>query len=102
MTAPIDLSAILDVDRVIHEPARLAVMATLYGLREADFVYLRRVTGLTAGNLSSHLSRLEGAGYVAQTKRFEGKRPQTLCAITQAGRDAFDAWRAALSEIVER
>ncbi len=82
------------VDRLIHEPARLALMAVLYGLEEADFLYLLRATGLTKGNLSAHLSKLEAAGYVAVQKRFLGKRPNTVCRLTPRGRQAFENYLA--------
>ena len=83
------------LDRLIHEPARLAILAVLYGVKEADFLYLLRMTGLSKGNLSAHLSKLEEAGYVEIEKRFLGKKPNTLCRLTPAGRKAFEqhiAW----------
>jgi DNA-binding transcriptional ArsR family regulator len=84
-----DLSSL---DRVIHEPVRLMIMTTLYAVKEADFVYLQRECGLTQGNLSSHLSKLEEAGYLVITKTFKGKYPLTVCALTRVGRQAFDAY----------
>lgn len=92
----------VDVDRIVHEPARLAILTTLYPLEESDFVYLHRATGLTKGNLSSHLSRLESAGYVAIEKTYRGKVPLTLVAMTHAGRAAFDAYRDRLRAIAAR
>jgi len=83
---------ITKVDRVIHEPARLAVMALLYGTKEADFLFIQRQTGLTKGNLSVHLSKLEEAGYIEIEKRFLGKKPQTLCRLTSKGRIAFERY----------
>jgi DNA-binding MarR family transcriptional regulator len=80
------------VDRVIHEPARLAIMTVLYATEEADFVYLQRECGLTQGNLSSHLARLEEAGHVAITKTFKGKYPLTICRLTRSGRAALEAY----------
>jgi DNA-binding transcriptional ArsR family regulator len=89
-----DLRQIADVDRVIHEPARLLIVALLSAVREADFVFLQRQTDLTKGNLSSHLIRLEQAGYLRIDKGFRGKIPQTVCRLTPEGRAAFKAYRA--------
>ena len=84
-----DLSTL---DRVVHEPARLIVMTVLYAVGEADFLYLQRECSLTQGNLSSHLSKLEAAGYVVIEKTFKGKYPLTLCSLTRAGRAAFETY----------
>lgn len=91
-------SAILSIDRLIHEPARFAIMIHLYVVEEADFVFLARQTQLSAGNLSSHMSKLEEAGYVHVKKQFVGKRPQTLFRLTEAGRSAFDDYRSTVAE----
>ena len=80
------------LDRVIHEPARLMIMAILFAVEEADFVYLQRECGLTQGNLSSHLSKLEEVGYLTITKTFKGKYPLTICKLTRKGREAFDGY----------
>lgn len=80
------------LDRVIHEPARLAIMTVLYALAEADFLYLQRECGLTQGNLSSHLARLEEAGHVKIVKTFKGKYPLTICRLTGSGRRAFEGY----------
>lgn len=90
-----------DLDRVVHEPARLAIMAVLYTVEGADFIYLLHSTGLTKGNLSSHLMRLEQAGYVQISKGFRGKVPQTTCALTVQGRAAFQAYRQRLRQAVD-
>lgn len=89
-----------ELDRVIHEPGRLVVMALLFGLKEADFVYLQRETGLTKGNLSSHLSRLEEAGYVQIEKTYRGKVPLTIVRPTKSGRDAFKAYRKGVQRVL--
>jgi DNA-binding transcriptional ArsR family regulator len=81
------------IDRIIHEPARLMIVALLAAIKEADFQYLHQATGLTKGNLSVHLSRLEEAGYVAIEKSFRGKYPLTLCRLTQQGREALDQYK---------
>lgn len=91
---------LIDVDRTIHEPARLMIVAVLLAVAEADFLYLQRVTGLTKGNLSSHLARLEEAGYVAITKSFVGKMPRTVCRLTEAGQKALDAYRSQMQAVI--
>jgi len=88
-------------DRVIHEPARLKLMAVLSVADAADFVYLQRETGLTGGNLSVQLTRLEETGYITITKTFAGKVPRTLCSMTPAGRVAFDAYRRYLGRLLD-
>jgi DNA-binding transcriptional ArsR family regulator len=85
-----------EVDRVIHEPARLMVVALLAAVKEADFQYLHTTTGLTKGNLSVHLSKLEEAGYVAIEKTFKGKYPLTLCRLTEKGREALASYKRAM------
>ncbi len=80
------------LDRVIHEPARLMIMTVLYAVEEADFVYLQRECGLTQGNLSSHLTKLEEASYLTITKTFKGKYPLTVCKLTRKGAEAFRAY----------
>jgi len=90
------LLEIADLDRVIHEPARLMIAATLYLVDEADFLYLQRQTELTKGNLSSHLAKLQEAGYVDIEKTYRGKIPLTLCRLTKKGRSSFHAYEAAL------
>jgi DNA-binding transcriptional ArsR family regulator len=102
LTAAEDLQRILEVDRLIHEPARLLIVALLASVREADFVFLQRETGLTKGNLSSHLARLEQAGYVRVDKGFRGKIPQTVCSLTAEGRTAFKTYRAQMRRTMSR
>jgi DNA-binding MarR family transcriptional regulator len=95
-----DLRTITELDRLIHEPARLLILTILLPLAEADFTYLLRETGLTRGNLSSHLSKLEEAGYIEIEKTFRGKVPLTLCRLTPTGEEAFAAYRQALHTLV--
>lgn len=90
-----------DLDRLVHEPARLAIMAVLYTVERADFLYLLHSTGLTKGNLSSHLMRLEEAGYVQISKTFRGKTPLTTCSLTDVGRRAFESYRQRLRQAVD-
>jgi DNA-binding MarR family transcriptional regulator len=96
-----DLRSISDVNRLIHEPSRTIIMAILAAVESADFLYLQRETGLTKGNLSVHLSKLEEAGYVNIEKTYRGKVPLTLCQVTEDGRKAFDAYRNQLKQFVE-
>ena len=76
----------LQVDRLVHEPARLAILTLLSSVKDADFTFLLQATGLTKGNLSSHLSKLEAGGLVTIEKRFVGKTPNTSAALTAEGR----------------
>jgi DNA-binding MarR family transcriptional regulator len=76
----------LTVDRLVHEPGRLAILTVLSSVADADFVFLQRATGLTKGNLSSHLTKLEDAGLVEIEKRFVRKKPNTSVALTAEGR----------------
>lgn len=76
------------IDRLVHEPVRMALLSVLEGVAEADFPFLQRTLGLTQGNLSAHLSKLEAGGLVQVSKAFHGKTPRTTVAITDAGRAA--------------
>jgi len=96
------LRDIADMDRVIHEPARLMLVTLLYAVDGADFLYLLRESGLTKGNLSTHLTRLEQADYIQVEKTFRGKIPQTLIRLSPSGRAAFKAYRQQLKRIVEK
>ena len=87
----------LDLDQAIHQPSRLVIVTTLYAVEEAGFLYLLRETGLTKGNLSGHLSKLEEAGYIDIEKSFQGKIPQTVCRLTDEGRRAFEGYREQMS-----
>ena len=88
-----DLRAIAGVERLVHEPGRLLVLACLAVVSRADFLYVMRETGLSQGNLSSHLAKLEAAGYVAVEKTFSGKTPRTTLQLTEEGREALRAYR---------
>jgi DNA-binding transcriptional ArsR family regulator len=96
-----DLKELTELDRLIHEPARLLIMSILYPVEKVDFLFLLRETGLTKGNLSAHLSRLEEASYVAIKKTFRGKMPQTLISETSAGRIAFENYRKQMQNIMK-
>lgn len=79
------------LDRLIHEPARLVILTALSTCRSADFLFLQRITGLTAGNLSSHMTKLEEAGLLWVEKEIVGKRPHTRIGLTDKGRLAIGA-----------
>ncbi len=96
-----DLQPIADIDRMIHEPARLMIMAYLYVVESADFLFLMRQTGLTRGNLSSHMSKLEAAGYIAVKKEFVDKIPRTFLSLTHKGRKAFEAYRQDMEQVFD-
>jgi DNA-binding transcriptional ArsR family regulator len=96
-----ELRRIAEVNRTIHEPARLMILTMLNAVDSADFLYLLRETGLTKGNLSSHLTKLEEAGYVQIEKTFQGKTPQTVCRLSLRGREAFRGYLVGLKRMVE-
>ena len=101
MTGSQDYSALAEIDRLVHEPARLAVMALLYVVESADFTFLTNQTGLTWGNLSAHMSKLEEAGYLEVEKTFKGKRPNTMLRLTPQGRAAFQAYREKMRQVLD-
>ena len=92
------IQTISDLDRVIHEPGRLMIMALLYAVDRSDFLYLLHETGMNKGTLSSHISRLEKEDYVEVVKTYRGKVPQTLLLLTETGRKAFDQYRQKLKK----
>ena len=94
-------SILLGIDRIIHEPARMLIVSLLSVVTQADFLFLMSHTGLTAGNLSSHLTKLEGAGYVKVEKRFVGKKQNTRLSLTKEGRAAFEEYRSRMHELLD-
>ena len=94
-----DANPLNEIDTVVHEPARLNIMAQLYVVESADFIFLMRQTGLTFGNLSSHLSKLEAAGYVIVKKEFLGKKPHTMLRLTEKGRVAFRRYMQSMKQL---
>jgi DNA-binding MarR family transcriptional regulator len=98
---PNDDADIQDIDRLIHEPSRLIIMASLYVVQSADFLFLQNQTGMTPGNLSAHLSKLEDAGYIEVTKEFLDRKPHTALALTKRGRTAFKDYRKKVKQFVE-
>jgi DNA-binding MarR family transcriptional regulator len=92
------LRSLAEVDRLVHEPARLMTLLVLYTVEAADFTFLINATELTDGNLSSHLSKLEAAGYVEVDKSFAGKKPRTRLRLTTAGRQAVEDYRNTMQQ----
>jgi DNA-binding MarR family transcriptional regulator len=97
-----DLRGLAELDRVIHEPARLVIATILSVAESADFLYLQRETGLTKGNLSFHLTKLEEAGYAAIEKTYKGRIPLTLVRLTPAGLKAYRDYRARVKTLFEK
>ncbi len=100
MSTP-EVNSLNDVDRLIHEPARLKLMALLYVLDSADFTFLMTQTGMTWGNLSAHMTKLEKAQYIEVVKSFKGKRPNTMLSLTDAGRKAFQKYRQQMQQLLD-
>ncbi|MBW2248753.1 MAG: transcriptional regulator [Deltaproteobacteria bacterium] len=90
-----------EVDRMVHEPARLMILMVLYTVERADFTFLMNVTELTDGNLSSHLSKLEAAGYVEVEKGYAGKKPRTRLRLTAVGRQAVEDYRDTMEQALK-
>lgn len=96
------LRSVTELDRLIHEPARLLLVTILSSVASADFLFLQRETGLTRGNLSAHLSKLEEAGYVKIEKTFKGKLPLTVCKLTAMGKKALTQYRQQLQNFMDQ
>ncbi|MGK5740365.1 transcriptional regulator [Micromonospora sp. URMC 103] len=100
MTGPFEELA--GLDKLVHEPARLSITTALAACEQADFLFLQRLTGLSKGNLSAHLGKLESGGLIEIDKQFLGKRTQTWIRLTASGRQAVDNHWARLDELRER
>ena len=96
-----ELQPLAEIDKLIHEPARLMILATLHVVERADFLFVERQTGLTRGNLSSHMSKLENAGYLEINKEFVDKIPRTLLRITDDGRAALLAYTESMKQVLD-
>lgn len=96
-----DLQPIADLDPAIHSPARLAILAYLAAVDSVDFMFLMRQVGLTRGNLSSHLNKLEEAGYISVKKEFVEKIPRTLIRLTAEGRAAIQEYKDHMRTILD-
>lgn len=101
MAAHKGLETIAGLDRVVHSPPRLMILAYLAAVDSVDFIFLMNQVGLTRGNLSSHLNTLEEAGYVSIQKEFVEKVPRTLIRLTDAGRRAVQAYREQMRSVIE-
>jgi DNA-binding transcriptional ArsR family regulator len=96
-----ELHPLAEIDQVIHAPARLMVLSYLYVVESADYVFLLRLTGLTWGNLSTHLTKLEEAGYVTIDKEFRGKKPHSTIRLTRQGRARFREYKKSLQQVLD-
>ncbi|MBW7998255.1 MAG: transcriptional regulator [Candidatus Glassbacteria bacterium] len=90
----------MNLDPLIHAPIRLAILSVLISVESAKFTFLKDATGATDGNLSTHLTKLEKSGYIKISKTFENKKPQTSCALTKKGREAFEKYLGQLETLV--
>ncbi len=91
----------IQIDRIIHEPARLIILANLYPSRRADFSSLMRQTDLTWGNLSAHVARLEQTGYLVIEKEFQERKPHTVLYLSETGKMAFHNYLAQMRLMLE-
>ena len=98
---PEDLASLVEIDQLVHQPARLSILVLLYVVESASFLYVARQTGLTRGNLSAHVSKLEAGGYVAVEKEFVEKIPHTLLSLTPAGREALRAYWQRMKQVMD-
>ena len=98
---PAGISSLVNIDQIIHAPARLTVLTYLYVVESVDFVFLKNMTGLTWGNLSTHLSKLEEADYVTIEKKFKGKKPHTMIRLTDKGRAAFREYKQNMQKVLD-
>jgi DNA-binding transcriptional ArsR family regulator len=89
-----------EIDRLVHEPARYQILSVLSVLESADFQFIRNQTGLTKGNLSSHMSKLEDAGYIKVVKEFIGRKPHTMMKVTKKGKKAYEEYRRTMARII--
>ena len=92
----------LQLDRVIHEKGRLAIMSMLAGSPELSFTDMRDALNMTDGNLTTHIRTLQEAGYVSVTKSFRNNRPLTTCSLTEAGHKAFTGYINLLEQIIQQ
>ena len=95
-----ELHPLAEIDQVIHASARLKVLVHLYVVESVDYVFLKNQTGLSWGNLSTHLNKLEEAGYVSIKKGFKGKKPHTMIHLTKPGRAAFKNYKQNMQQVL--
>lgn len=101
MTPADDLHPLTELDPVIHASARLMVLVHLYVVDSVDYVFLKNQTGLSWGNLATHLNKLEEAGYVTIKKGYKGKKPQTMIHLTKRGRAAFKDYKQNMQQVLD-
>ena len=95
------LSEIMNIDRLVHSPARLSILTYLSVVEEGDAVYLLNQTGLTWGNLSANVTRLRESGYIEVAKEFKGRKPHTLLKLTDKGRKAFQGYQSKMKGLLD-
>jgi DNA-binding MarR family transcriptional regulator len=100
-SGPADVKRLGELNRIVHEPARLMLLAFLYAIECADFLYLEQQTGMTRGNMASHMRKLEEAGFVKVEKTFVEKIPRTLYQLTSEGRKAFVEYRQQITSVLQ-
>lgn len=100
-TEPVNLQLLADIDQIIHTPARLMIITYLYVVESADYVFLMRLTGLTWGNLFTHLTKLEDADYITVEKTFKGKKPYTIIHLSDRGRQAFRVYKKNMKQLLD-
>jgi DNA-binding MarR family transcriptional regulator len=101
MTNEDELHPLAEIDQVIHAPARLMVLVHLYVVESVDYVFLKNQTGLSWGNLATHVNKLEEAGYVAIEKGYKGKKPHTMIRLTKRGRAAFKDYKQNMQQVLD-
>ena len=101
MTNEDKLLPIVEIDQVIHASARLMVLVHLYVVESVDYVFLKNQTGLSWGNLATHVNKLEEAGYVAIEKGYKGKKPHTMIRLTKRGRAAFKDYKQNMQQVLD-
>lgn len=101
MDKEVEYNPVLELDRLVHEPARLLILGVLANAKVVEFTFLEKMSGLSKGNLSSHMSKLEAAGLISVKKRFRGKRPLTELRITVKGRKALNRYREQLNAVMQ-
>lgn len=95
-----NLQPLLAIDQIIHAPARLTLLSYLYVVDSADYTFLRNLTGLSWGNLATHLNKLEEANYIKIEKDFKGKKPHTSIHLTGQGRGAFREYKNSMQQVL--
>jgi DNA-binding MarR family transcriptional regulator len=101
MTNEDELHPLAEINQVIHAPARLMVLVHLYVVESVDYVFLKNQTGLSWGNLATHVNKLEEAGYVAIEKGYKGKKPHTMIRLTKRGRAAFKDYKQNMQQVLD-